>query len=307
MKGLKKMPNHYVSYSGKLKVKDGKLVNQYGEIIILKGISTHGIQWYSNFANKNMFESLKEQFNINAIRIAMYTEENGYIDNPNLKEKVKEIVHICTQLDLYVVIDWHVLKDKNPNVYYKEAISFFKEMSKEYQSYENIIYEICNEPNGDTSWDKDIKPYAEKIISIIRQNDSDSIIIVGTEHYSQNVDICADNPLDFKNILYSLHFYSGTHKNKLRDKFNYAINKKLPIIVSEFGVCDAETNTRLDLKEAEIWFNLLKENDVSMFNWSLSDKKEASSLLLPGSSFEKIDEKYLSESGKFIKEQYELY
>ena len=39
-----------------------------------------------------MMKSLKEELGINLFRIAMYTEENGYIYNKNLKNKVEEIV-----------------------------------------------------------------------------------------------------------------------------------------------------------------------------------------------------------------------
>ena len=46
------MKNKYVSYNGSLSVNASNLVNQYGEIMILKGISSHGIQWYSHLINK---------------------------------------------------------------------------------------------------------------------------------------------------------------------------------------------------------------------------------------------------------------
>ena len=32
----------------------------------------------------------------------MYTDENGYISNKSLKNKVEEIVEYCKELDLYV-------------------------------------------------------------------------------------------------------------------------------------------------------------------------------------------------------------
>ena len=42
------------------------------------------------------------------------------------------------------------------------------------------MYEICSEPDGNVSWDKDIKPYAERIIKNIRKRSPDSIILVGS-------------------------------------------------------------------------------------------------------------------------------
>lgn len=69
---------------------------------------------------------------------------------------------------MYVIVDWHILSDGNPNSHKKEAKAFFKEMSKELKGYNNVIYEICNEPNNGTSW-KEIKSYAKSVISTIRE------------------------------------------------------------------------------------------------------------------------------------------
>ena len=84
----KKEKNNLVSYNGKLKINGVDLVNQYNEKIQLRGISTHGIQWYSKFANEDVIKQLRDEWNANVIRIAMYTEENGYIYNKSLKNKV---------------------------------------------------------------------------------------------------------------------------------------------------------------------------------------------------------------------------
>ena len=78
------MKNNLVSYNGWLKIENNTLVNERKEKIRLKGISTHGLQWYSKYANYDMMKSLKEELGINLFRIAMYTEENGYIYNKSL-------------------------------------------------------------------------------------------------------------------------------------------------------------------------------------------------------------------------------
>ena len=230
----------------------------------------------------------------------MYTEEKGYIYNNNLKEKVKEIIDLCILLDLYVIIDWHILKDGNPLLYLDESMLFFDEISSLYKNIPNVIYEICNEPNGDVTWKKDIKPYAEKVIPVIRKNSSKAIIIVGTENYCQGIDTVIEDLLGFKDILYSLHFYSGTHGKELRDKLIFAKESGVPVIVSEFGVSDAQTNSKVDLEEAKIWIELLKKYNISLFNWSLSDKREASSIFV-------FNSQNLSVSGEFVKAQYNNY
>lgn len=295
--------NNYVSYNGKLKIENNQLVNQYGKPIQLRGISTHGIQWYGDFANESVIKTLKEEWNINLFRIAMYTSEGGYLTNKNLKQKVEEIVDIATNLDLYVIIDWHILTDNNPMANLEEAKTFFKEISEKYKDSKNIIYEICNEPNGDVKWDNDIRPYAEEITKIIRKN-TDNIIIVGTPTWSQDVLDAAKNPIEEKNIMYSLHFYSGTHKEELRNKALEAL-KTIPIFVSEWGVSDASGNNGVYLEEAKKWLEFINNNNLSWAVWSLSDKDESSALLKPGTSKTNITDNDLTEAGIFIKQQLE--
>lgn len=230
----------------------------------------------------------------------MYTSENGYIENRSLKDKVIEIVDTAIKLDMYVIIDWHILKDNDPMIYKEEAKSFFNEISSKYKNYPNVIYEICNEPNGNVTWENNIKPYAEEVIDVIRQNSKNSIIIVGTGTWSQDVDKAAENPIDDKGVMYAFHFYAGTHKEDLRQRVKEALNK-IPIFVSEWGVSDASGTGGVYLEEAQRWIDFMNENNLSWANWSLSDKDESSALLLPNAPSTKIIDSYLSESGKYVK------
>lgn len=293
--------NNLVSSNGWLRIENNTLVNEKGEKIQLKGMSTHGIQWYSEYANEDMITSLRDEWGSNLFRIAMYTEEGGYIQNRKLKSKVEDIVDIAIKLDMYVIIDWHILSDNDPMIHKEEAKTFFKKMSLKYKNYPNVIYEICNEPNGNVSWENNIKPYAEEIISTIRENSKNSIIIVGTSTWSQDVDMAANDPINDKNVMYALHFYAGTHTQWLRDRVKTSLDK-IPIFVSEWGTSDASGNGGVYKEETEKWIEFMKENNISWANWSLCDKNESSALLLPGSKVNSISDEYLSESGKIVKD-----
>jgi endoglucanase len=219
---------------------------------------------------------------VNTIRLAMYTSEyNGYCsggDKNTLKQTVKNGVEYATELGMYVIIDWHILSDGNPNTNVTEAISFFDEMSKTYASYGNVLYEICNEPNG-ASW-SDVKTYAQQVIPVIRANDKNGIIIVGTPTWSQDVDTAASDPITgYDNIVYALHFYAATHKDDIRNKLVTAHNKGLPVFVSEFSICEASGNGTNDTSSAQTWLDLLNSYGISYVAWNLSNKAESSSLL----------------------------
>lgn len=268
---------------GKLSVSGTDLVDSKGDKFQLKGVSTHGIAWFPDYVNKDAFATFRDDWNANLIRIAMYTHENnGYCSDGN-KEQLKALVdtgvEAATELGMYVIIDWHVLREENPQTYKEEAKAFFKEMSAKYKDYDNVIYEICNEPNGGTTWD-DVKSYAEEVIPVIRANAPDAIIIVGTPNWSQDVDIASQNPIKgYDNIMYAVHFYAATHTDNIRNKVTTAIGNGLPVFVSEFSICDASGNGAIDYGQADKWFELINDNNLSYAGWNISNKNETSSLI----------------------------
>lgn len=304
-------PTPYVSYNGWLNVENTNLKNSKNETFTLKGISSHGLQWYPDVLTYDNLKNLKETWKINVFRIAMYTDENGYISKKEeTKNNLIKVVNDLIDLDMYVIIDWHILKDNNPQIYKEDAKQFFTEISELYKDTPNVIYEICNEPNGNNvTWDNDVKPYAEEIIPVIRKNSPKSLIIVGTPFWCQQLQPAANNPLNFDNLLYSCHFYAGTHKQELRDEVSKALAKNLPIIISEFGTTDASGNGNVDIEESKKWIDFLNDKNISYINWSFSYKNESSALLSEsyGNNLTQDFNNYLSESGKFIKSIINVY
>ena len=246
---------------------------------------------------------------VNLIRLAMYTSEyNGYCngaDKESLKSIIDNGVKYATELGMYVIIDWHILSDYDPNINKQEAIKFFAEMANKYKNHTNVLYEICNEPNGGVNWSS-IKSYAEDVLKTIRKYDGNSVIIVGTPTWSQDVDIVADNPItEYSNVMYSFHFYAGTHKQYYRDKVKKALNKNLPVFISEFSICDSSGNGDIDYDEASKWALFIKENNLSSVMWNLSNKDETSSIL--NSNCNKVNrwvDSDLSNTGKWLKSFY---
>lgn len=300
-----KVDENPVKTHGKLSVKGTNIVDAHGKCVTLKGISTHGIAWYPQYVTRESFASLKKLFGINTIRLAMYTDpDDGY--TKELHKVVEQGVLAATKEGLYVIIDWHILHDNNPKQYEKQATAFFEEMSAKFHDYDNVIYEICNEPNGDVTWEKDVRPYAESMIRTIRKKDKDAIIIVGTPTWSQDVDKVAQSPIQNEtNIMYALHFYAATHKDDLRNKAETALKSGLPVIVSEFSICEASGNGALDYDSAKEWMDLLDRCQIGRVCWNLSNKDEASSLFKPSCNKSKdYTVSDLSDSGKWLYEQY---
>lgn len=284
---------------GRLKVSGRNIVSENGKKVQLKGASTHGIAWFPQYVNKSCFQSFKKM-GVNTIRLALYSDPGaGY--SKSLYQKVDEGIRYATELGMYVILDWHILNDGNPKTHQKEALKFFTRYAKKYGKQKNILYEICNEPNGDVTWKRDIKPYANKVITRIRKYDKKNIVVVGTPTWSQDVDIVAGSPLKQKNVVYALHFYAATHTDFLRDKVRKAYEAGLPMLVSEFSICDASGNGGIDKKSATKWMNLLKKYKIGYVAWNISNKNETSALIK--ASCQKtgsITKSNLSKSGKWI-------
>ncbi len=293
------------AFYGALHVSGTQLVDGKGNPVQLRGISTHGLAWYPDYVNEALFRQLHEEWKVNVIRLAMYTAESGgYCTDGNkaqLKKLVKNGVQYATNQGMYAIIDWHILSDANPNQHKSEAKDFFREMSQTYASYSNVLYEICNEPNGGTSW-SEIKAYANEIIPVIRANDPDAVILVGTPNWSQYVDQAAADPITgYDNIMYTLHFYAATHTDSLRNTMTSAIRAGLPVFVTEYGICDASGNGGINESQANQWVQVMDQYGVSYVAWNLSNKNETSAIFSSScsktSGFTEAD---LSASGKWL-------
>ncbi len=293
---------------GALHVGNGKLTDENGNTVQLYGMSTHGIAWFPQYINYDSFRTLRDDWNTNCIRLAMYTAEyGGYCaggDKEQLKQLVKDGVSYATELGMYVIVDWHILSDCDPNQNKDEAIAFFREMAEVFADNDNVLYEICNEPNGGTSWDS-IKSYAEEVIPVIRAQKPDAVILVGTPTWSQEIDKATASPLDDSNVMYTLHFYAGTHKDDLRNRLETCVQNGLPVFVSEFGMCDASGNGANDFDSTTKWLDLLNKYQISFCCWNLANKDESSSVFKASSTAlsDWTDDDF-NESGRWIRDYF---
>ena len=114
--------------------------------------------------------------------------------------------------------------------------------------------------------------------------DAETLIIVGSPHWSQDVDVAAADPVKGANIAYSLHFYAGTHKQTLRNKAMKAMELGAALFVTEWGACDADGNGPIDHVSVKNWMAFMREYQLSHCVWSVSDKKETASIITPAAS-----------------------
>ncbi len=268
------------------------IVGADGVKVNLRGASTHGMHWneMTPYVNKAAFQSLRDEWGVNTVRLVSYVTQGGYTagSKEKLDTAIQNGVSYCKDLGMYAIIDWHVhAEDPWANV--NDAKAFFTKYATMYKNYDNVIFEICNEPTG-VQWytgGNDLYSYCKTIAKIIRDCGSNAIIVCGTNTWSQDVDEVSGHELKddgFSNIMYTFHFYAASHYSDKMDKVTAAYNAEVPIFVTEFGTCDASGAGGYDFGNADDWIKLLDKYGIPYCNWSLCNKSEAASMLSSSSS-----------------------
>lgn len=295
----------FVSNHGQLSVKGTQLVDKNGQKVMLRGLSYGWHSLWPRFYNEQSVAWLKDDFNCNVVRAAMGIEvgERCYKKDPTFsKEKMYAVIDGAIKANIYVIVDWH-----SHNVNLPEAKAFFDEVSKKYGKQPNVIYELFNEPDQE-SWGE-VKAYAEEVIKTIRKNDPDNVILVGSPHWDQDVNLPAADPIKGQqNLMYTMHFYAATHKKALRDRTDEALKSGLPIFISESAGMEASGDGPLDYVAWQEYIDWIEARGLSWITWSVSDKDETCSILKKtASSTGPWKNEDLKESGLKVREYLRKY
>jgi len=290
------------SVNGALHVEGTSLADESGNAVQLRGVSTHGLTWFPRFLDPSLIRQISEDWKCSMLRLAMYSELYCGEEREESYRLMKAGIDAAIGADMYVLVDWHILNDSDPNEHAEEAIDFFERISSEYASVPNLLYEICNEPNGSTDWG-DVLAYSEQVIPVIRKNSPDAVVVVGTPEYDRNLGGPALRPVPFDNVMVVLHFYAATHGEGLRGELRAAVEAGVPVFISECGLCEASGDGRTDFASAAEWFSYLAEHKISYAVWSMSDKDETSAFFKPGfDPSGKIEDSDLTVSGLWVRE-----
>jgi endoglucanase len=273
-----------VAINGQLSVCGTKLCNEHGQAIQLKGMSSHGIQWYG-WQNSNTekaclttasLDTLANSWSANVLRISMYVQEGGYETDPaGFTKQVNDLIDEATKRGIYAIVDWHILTPGDPNINLSKAKTFFSAIANAHKGNNNLLYEIANEPNG-VSWSQ-IKTYADALIPVIRAIDNKTVILIGTVGWSSlgvsdgrsSQDII-NAPVNFPNIMYTFHFYAASHRDNYLNEVDKA-SDVLPIFVTEFGTQTYSGDGANDFVMADKYLQLFARKKIGWTNWNFSD------------------------------------
>ena len=164
-------------------IKDGAEVQVRG-MSLYWSLMDEALEFWSEEGVTSMVNDMKIQI----VRAAMATGKEdwtkgkyiGYEVQPEVQTNfMKAVVEAAIKQDIYVIIDWH---SHEANTQTQNAVKFFGEMAQEYGKYDNVIFEVFNEPKK-VEWNV-IKTYADAVVAEIRKY-SDNLILVGTPEWDQ--------------------------------------------------------------------------------------------------------------------------
>lgn len=289
-------PGNGVAGHGALRVEGTQLTDEHGEPVQLRGMSSHGLTWYPQYTNAGAMKTIAE-YGGNAVRLAMYADR---YDEPGAADALYMALENALAMDLYVIVDWHVLEDGDPNLFADTAAEFFTQIAGRYADEPAVLYEICNEPNGDTDWE-DVALYAQRIIPLIREKAPDAVILVGTPTFCTDLSGPIRDPLPYENILYTYHQYTNSMDESNFEVLDRAREAGLAVFVSEWGISNNGSADSADFERAGRFLDYLDAQKISWVNWSLCNKDERSAALRPTSDkLSKWSEDDLSASGAFV-------
>ncbi|MBN6056235.1 cellulase family glycosylhydrolase, partial [Nonomuraea sp. RK-328] len=276
-----------VEANGQLRVCGVRLCNKNGKQIQLRGMSTHGLQWYYQCLNTASLNALATDWKADVLRISMYIQEDGYETNPRLfTDRVHNLIEQATSRGLYAIVDWHMLDPGDPDYNLSRARTFFAEIAQRHNAKTNVLYEIANEPNG-VSWST-IRNYAHQIIPVIRQYDPDAPILVGTRAWSSlgvsdgaTESEVVNNPVNAANIMYTFHFYAASHGSEYLNALSRAADR-IPMFVTEFGTQTASGDGSNNFTRSQQYLDLMAQKKISWVNWNYSDDERSGAVFTEG-------------------------
>lgn len=243
-----------------IKVQGNKFVDPQGKTVLFRGIAISDpdkVERQGHW-NKEHFQKVKD-LGANIVRIPVHPVAWRERSPEKYLKMLDKAVEWCTDLDMYVIIDWHTIGNLETEVFQDpmyitskaETYEFWRTISKHFAGHNTVaFYELFNEPTtyrgqlGPCSW-SDWKKIVENMITIIRAHDMETIPLVAGFDWAYDLTPIREEPISADNIAYVTHPYpfkrSEPWPQKWEEAFGFATDK-YPVFATEFGD-DVSTGT----------------------------------------------------------------
>jgi endoglucanase len=246
-------PNPKLKILPLIKVSGNKFVNVKGDTMLFRGVAISDpdkIEKQGHW-NKGHFEKVKEMGAM-VVRIPVHPVAWRERTPEKYLELLDQAVEWCTDLGMYVMIDWHsignlgmeLFQDPMYNTSKTETYQFWRTIAQHFSGNNTVaFYELFNEPTiysgqlGSMSW-SEWKQINENIIRLIRAYDTETIPLVAGLDWAYDLTPLHDDPINAEGIGYVTHPYAHKRSQpweaKWEEDFGFAADK-YPVVATEFG------------------------------------------------------------------------
>jgi len=296
-----------------ISVKENEFINPDGKKIIFRGLAISDPDKLEGqgYWSKKHFEEVKKM-GANIVRVPVHPVAWRERTPEGCLKLLDEAVGWCTELKMYVIIDWHSIGNlemeifQNPmyNTTKKETYEFWRTIAMHFKGNNTVaFYEIFNEPThffglfGSMSW-SEWKKINEDIINLIRAYDKETIPIVSGFDWAYDLGPIRYEPINAKGIAYATHPYYMKRKKPWEPKWdeNFGFAKgQYPVIATEFGFEPERIEEGENKGYGEAIVSFLEEREISWVCW-VFDPDWGPRML------ESLENYKLTKSGEFFRE-----
>lgn len=222
-----------------LRVEGNRILTETGKPVALRGVSLCSLSWHNPFHLIRHVSDKNNGWKVSILRLPVQPEEwlrlgpNAYI-----KDRLDPAVEQCRKSGLYCIIDWHEIADWNDEYTERKLKTFWRIVAPRYADKPFILYEIFNEPKKPSERNREnwlaFRIKAQQWVDQIRQAAPETVLLIGSPHWSQMPSFAADDPLEGENLVYVAHVYGNWPQESWDDLFGNAASK-IPLFISEWG------------------------------------------------------------------------
>lgn len=236
-----------------ISVQGNKFVDAQGRTVLFRGlaISDPDKLDIQGHWNREHFVKVKEMGTM-VVRIPVHPAAWRQRTPVEYLKMLDQAVYWCTELDMYVMIDWHsignlvtgVFQDPMYDTTLEETNNFWRIMARHYAGHQTVaFFELFNEPTtyrdqlGPVSW-SEWKRIMESQITMIRAANPHVIPVVAGFDWAYDLTPLRQEPINAERIAYAVHPYSNKRPQPWVPRweldFGFAAGK-YPVIATEFG------------------------------------------------------------------------
>lgn len=306
-------PNPKAKVMPLISVKENHFVNPDGETVLFRGVSIADPdklegqgQW-----KRELFVALKD-LGVNLVRLPVHPIAWRERTPQAYLGLLDQAVEWCTDLGLYVDIDWHSIGNLKDEMFqapmydttHAETFAFWRTIAMHFRGHNTVaFYELFNEPTmyrgmlGHVTW-TEWKELNEKMIGIIRFWDKETIPLVAGFDWAYDLNPLHYEPIAADGIGYVTHPYANKRSRpwepKWEENFGFAAGR-YPVIATEWGFRAPEDGVIDDDHYGNRITRYLEQRGISWLAWAY-DPQWGPTMLKSFDGYE------LNGFGKFVKE-----